>query len=312
MPSDFIRCRARQIQRYVRAKPAQPFADLITKKHPRRAANLEKDFALSLSPDDEAQWPSNWGSNSLSLKSFLRCRSWVRLKVPAEPKDDVVDKEVIVIEDSEDKYSNESGDTVESDDDQAQKADDEPEPFAENDINKSNEESGVEQNAAAALMAFYGRGTNDSPVEEIPRHRRQGYQPCPIPRSDRYYAHCATRSAYFTTQESTYTFPQHRPTFAIPSYAPYGMPYPSYPASFAPAVATVYPIVQTPGYYPPPFPVLDGLRPRSVLAYAQQGYEQYMASNFTSWYSRVDGQSHDQEQQHHAPPPAPRGHRRRH
>lgn len=95
MPSDFIRYRARQIQRYACAKPTQPFADLITKRHLRRAANLEKDFALSLSPDGEAQWPSNRSFNSLSLESFLRCRSWVRLRVPAEPKDDIVDKEVV-------------------------------------------------------------------------------------------------------------------------------------------------------------------------------------------------------------------------
>ncbi|EEU37483.1 uncharacterized protein NECHADRAFT_86351 [Fusarium vanettenii 77-13-4] len=175
-----------------------------------RAANLEKDFSLSLSPDHEEQWSSNWSSNSLSLKSFLRCRSWVRLRVPAEPRDDIVDTEVVFIEESEDEDDIEG----DNDDDQVQTAYDEPALFAENEINKSNEEFGVEQNAATALMAFYSRGNNDSLVEETPLDVHRGYQLRLIPQSDRYFAHRATRSTYFTTQQYTSTFPQHRPTVA--------------------------------------------------------------------------------------------------
>ncbi|RSL87186.1 hypothetical protein CEP51_002362 [Fusarium floridanum] len=289
MPSDFLRCCARQVQRYARARPPQPFADLITEKDLRRAANLEKNFALSLSPKDEPQWPSNRSSNSLSLKSFLRCRSWMRLRVPAEPKDDVVNKEVIVIEDSEDEDDSKSCDTFMSDDDQVQKPDDEPELFIENDVDKQKDETGDEKSAAETLMAFCDRGNNDSPVEEILRDR-------PIPRPDRYFAYRATRSTYFTTQQSTSAFTQSRPTFVVPSYVPYGMPYPSYPHPFAPVVATGYSIVQTPGYYPPPLPVFNGLRPQPVLACATRGYEEYMASGFTPQYSRIDEQSYDQEQ----------------
>ncbi|RSM06014.1 hypothetical protein CDV31_009348 [Fusarium ambrosium] len=303
MPSDFLRCRARQVQRYARARPPQPFADLITKKDLLRAANLEKDFALSLSPEDEPQWPSNWSSNSLSLKSFLRCRSWMRLRVPPEPKNDVVKQEVIVIEDSEDEDGSESGDTFESGDDQVQKANEEPESFIENDVDKPNEGSGDEQNAGETLMAFCDRGNNDSPVEEILRDR-------PIPQPDRHFTYRATRSTYFTTQQSTSAFTQPRPTFVVPSYVSYGMPYPSYPPPFTPVVATGYSIVQTSRYYPPPLPVFGGFRPQPVLAYATQDYEQYVDDGFTPQYSRVDEQSYDQEQQHHASPSALRGHRR--
>ncbi|RMJ01460.1 hypothetical protein CDV36_015795 [Fusarium kuroshium] len=134
----------------------------------------------------------------------------MRLRVPAEPKGDVVNKEVIVIEDSEDEDDSESGDTFESGDDQVQKADDEPESFIENDVDKPKEESGDEQDAAETLMVFCDRGNNDSPVEEILRDR-------PIPQPDLHFTYRATRSTYFTTQQSTSAFTQPRPTFVVPS-----------------------------------------------------------------------------------------------
>ncbi|RSL42856.1 hypothetical protein CEP54_015326 [Fusarium duplospermum] len=204
----------------------------------------------------------------------------MRLRVPAEPKDDVVDKEVIVIEDSEDEVDSNSCDTFESDDDQGQEADDEPETFIENDTNEPNEESRIEQDAAATLMAFFDRGDNDSLIEEIPWDRHQSYQPRPVPRPGYYFAHLATRSTYFITQGSTSEFPQRHPTYVVSGYAPCGIPHPSYPTPFAPVVTTRYSIVQTPGYYPPPLQAFDGLHPQPVLAYATRGYEQYMDGSF--------------------------------
>ncbi|KAM0425790.1 hypothetical protein ACHAPT_009040 [Fusarium lateritium] len=314
MPSEFIRCRARQLQRYANAKPPLPYTNLITKEHLLRAANLEKYFSLYLSPDDELQWPPNWASNSLSLVSFLRCRSWISLRVPAEPMDDVVGEEITVKNDQDVDLAENTDEVGGHELGGAEKDDKKSEPIAEHNANKPSQASGIEQNAAATLMAFRDRGSNDSPVEEIPRDRPQHPQPRPVPRSDAHFAPRATHSTYYAAQHAAaFAFPQAPPPFAVPGYGPYGMPYPAYPPPFTPVVAVApgYPVVQMqmPGYFPPYTPVFEGFRPQPALAFAPQGYGQPMMATSMSRYSQVDAQ-HYVHGQHHPPPPASGNHHR--